>query len=624
MKDRVEQRSFAENRKRERHLLRLKLSGWGRLGEALAEHDGKTVFVFGGISGEDVIAEVIKKDRRYITSKVVKVLSPSSHRVNPPCKYFGQCTGCQWQHIEYPFQLTLKKEMVVDSLQRVGKINNPCVSDPIASPLEFGYRNHARFTVSPQGDLGFVNRQNNKLVPVEQCLIMHDGINGALKVLNGACAETTQLSIRYGTNTGDMLIQPQLKNSELSIPSGQKHYSEKLKGKIFCIDSPSFFQVNTRQAEKIVDVITAMLSPNGTELLVDLYGGVGTFAILLAPWVRRVVGIEESLPAIQNARKNSEESLKVEFVQGKAEVVMASLEEVPDFVILDPPRKGCSEKVLDALVQLAPKKIIYVSCDPNTMARDLKILCGGPFEIAAIQPVDLFPQTHHLECIVSLEFKGHNGPVILASKSPRRKQLMENVYPIATIKPSEFEEIPRQNEEAEVMVKRLALGKASKVASAMNEGLILGADTVVVYQDNVLGKPVDKEEAVATLKILRGKAHHVVTGIAIVDVLSGDVRTTSKTSTVIMADYTDKEIEEYVQTGKASDKAGGYGIQDNTFRTSSTVIGCYSNVVGLPVCVVSDMLAWFGLKREVQVCVNTLEKCQLCSKIKEGLWTYLE
>ena len=602
--------------------LRLTLQGWGRLGEALAEYGGKRVFVFGGIAGEEVVAEVVKERRRYIAARVVEVLSPSPYRVAPPCPYFGECTGCQWQHIDYRYQLQLKKEMVLDAFRRVGGFEDAPVSDPVPAPEMYGYRNHARFTVAPDGVLGFVNRESRRFVPIDRCLIMHAGINEALATLQGQCQETTQLSIRYGINTGDILVQPPLSNSTLAVQSGQRHYHESLKGRVFRVGSPSFFQVNTLQAERMVDIVLEKLNPRGDELLVDAYSGVGTFAILLASMVGKVVGIEESSSAIKDARANAEGVEGVEFAQGKAEEMMASMEQRPDFVILDPPRTGCNPKVLEALVRLAPRKVVYLSCDPATLARDVKLLCQGPFHLEEVQPVDLFPQTHHVECIASLALQGHAGPLILASESPRRKELMPSLGVEFTVVPPVASEDTLDGESPERLVERLALDKAMSVAQGRHKGLVLGADTVVVHEGKVMGKPGSVAEAVNMLKNLRGREHRVVTGVAVVEAGSGKARTKHKVSTVVMRDYTDGEIKTYVGSGEPMDKAGGYAVQDIVFRPAGSVAGCYANVIGLPLCTVAELLPWFGVRLRSGWLGTRREVCGMCLDAKEASWTF--
>lgn len=380
----------------------LDLDGMGRLGEALARWDDRWVFVFGGIPGERVTAEIVRRRRRYLAARVRQVVEPSPYRVSPRCPYFGDCTGCQWQHVDYAYQLALKQQAVAGAFERIGGINDAPVEEVLPAPELYGYRNHARFTVGPNGTLGFVHRETRRFVVVERCLLMHPWINEALAELQGRCGETTQLSVRYGVNTGEYLVQPRLKNPEVRLVTGQKHYAESLLGRRFRIASPSFFQVNTRQAERVTGLLKEVLDLKGDELLVDAYAGVGTFAVLLASHVKRVVGIEDSPAAVEDAEANAVGVDGVSFVLGKTEEALSQLEERPDAVILDPPRKGCHPAALEALKAIRPARVAYVSCDPSTLARDLKSLCSDGFKLVRVQPVDMFPQTHHVECVALL------------------------------------------------------------------------------------------------------------------------------------------------------------------------------------------------------------------------------
>ena len=199
------------------------------------------------------------------------------------------------------------------------------------------------------------------------------------------------------------LIQPTLQSLDISIDSGQSHYEDELLGRRFRIASPSFFQVNNRQAARLVELVRERLRLAGGEMLVDAYAGVGTFAALLSPSVGRVIAIEESAAAIRDAEVNVAGLDNVALVKGRTEEVLAGLTEAPDAVILDPPRAGCHPDALKALAELAPSRVVYVSCDPATLARDLRLLCQGPFELREVQPIDMFPHTYHIEAVATLE-----------------------------------------------------------------------------------------------------------------------------------------------------------------------------------------------------------------------------
>ncbi len=577
--------------------LRLRLDSWGRLGEAMARVDGRPIFVAGGIPGEEVIAEVVGERRRRLAARVVEVITPSPHRASAPCPYFGPCTGCQWQHVDYNAQLGMKRDAVVDALERVGGFSQAPVAPTLPSPDRYGYRNHARFTIGPGGSLGFVNRESRQMVPIDNCMLMHPGVNGILAQLQGRCAETTQLSVRYGVNTGDFLVQPPLTNPAVPIPTGQKRYVESLRGRRFRVASPSFFQVNVRQMDNLVELVGAALGLSGSELIVDAYAGVGTFALLLAPRAGRIIAIEESPAAVEDARDNASGDPKVEFMQGRTEDALAQLDEQPHGVILDPPRKGCHPSVLKALDRLRPAKVVYVSCDPATLARDLKVLCQRAFHLESVQPIDMFPQTHHVECVATLRPRRAVEGLILASSSPRRRDLMESLGPPLKVAPPNIPETVAGDSPQDT-VRRLALAKAQAVAARLPNpppgSPIVGADTLVVCDGVPLGKPKNPAEAVDMLKRLRGRRHTVITGVAVIDPNDGASVTGSRETAVTLPPCSDLEIDRYVASGAALDKAGGYGLQDEPFHSGAEVEGCRANVVGLPLCALADLLGQLG------------------------------
>ncbi|MBM3934986.1 MAG: 23S rRNA (uracil(1939)-C(5))-methyltransferase RlmD [SAR202 cluster bacterium] len=395
----------------EQELARLTLVEMGESGDCIAYFEGQPIGVFGGIVGEEVVAQVrrYKSKRRrkeVVTAIVTDVVTPSPHRITPPCPYFGPCTGCQWQHIAYPHQLTLKRRYVEREIARYPSLAGVPIAETMAAPSQFGYRNHARLTVRRQGHLGYVNRLTRWFVQVDQCMIQSEGINSAMQHLQGKLQETSQFSIRYGINSGEMLIQPKLTNPEITLESGQKHYREKMLGRYFRIASPSFFQVNTHQAERLITLVGEMLALGQNDTVIDGYAGVGTFAILLADSAKQVIAIEESEPAVKDARANAEGIPNVEFRLGKTEEVLRTLDARPDAVILDPPRVGCHPDTLAEILRRSPLRTAYVSCDPPSLARDLDILAQGGLKVERLQPVDMFPQTHHVECVAIIKGAG--------------------------------------------------------------------------------------------------------------------------------------------------------------------------------------------------------------------------
>ena len=577
----------------------LTLTSWGRLGEAMADFDGHNVFVAGGIPGERVVAEVVKVHRKYVSAKVVDVLEASPDRVEPPCPYYGECTGCQWQHLSYDAQLKTKHEKVTDALQRVGELADPPVSEVRPSPDQLGYRNHARFTINRDGALGFINRETRQFVRIDKCLLMHQGVNDLLEELQDHCGETTQLSIRAGKYSGDFLIQPYLVHPEIGVLTGQKRYTESVAGQDFLVSSPSFFQVNVEQAAAAADVVRDRLHLTAADVLLDAYTGVGTFAILLAPSVKRVIAVEESSAAVADAKQNAGDLQNLEFVLGRTEDVLRNLPVKPDVVVLDPPRSGCQPRALESLIEMAPSRVAYVSCDAETLGRDLKILCQGGYRLDEVAPLDMFPQTHHVECVALLsrgESSSQPAPasLTLASASPRRRELMNLLGLEFTITPADLDEDSLPGESPVEMVERLSRQKALAVAAGMESGLVIGADSTVVFEVQAVGKPVDDDDARRMLRMLSGTTHHVSTGITVVDAASGQILSDAMTSQISLRYLTDQEIDASIASGVPRDKAGAYAVQDTDLRPAADWEGCYNNIVGLPICRLLEMLQELG------------------------------
>ena len=589
--------------------LELTLESWGRLGEAMAWHEGAPVFVFGGIPGERVKAEVARVHRKYASATVIEVLDPAPERIAPPCQYFGECTGCQWQHLDYAAQLAVKRDKVAEALVRVGGLfpeaADAPVSDTLPSSNRYGYRNHARFTINRSGSLGFVNRETRSFVRIDHCMLMRPSVNAVLEQLQDRCQETTQLSIRAGGDEAGLpneyLVQPQLFNPEVEIATGQKRYVETVplsieNGSRFFVSSPSFFQVNVEQAARAAEVVRDGLDLGPDDVLLDAYTGVGTFAVLLAPYVAKVIAVEESSAAVADAKENAAGIPAVEFVLGRTENVLGDLPERPDAVVLDPPRSGCQPQALTSLLSLAPPRVAYVSCDAETLARDLKALCGGGYVLDRVVPIDMFPQTHHVECVALLHWAGGPGAgqLILASASPRRRELMGEMSLEFDITPADVPEDPLPGELPRLMVERLSRDKALKVAASLQSGFVIGADSTVVHLDESLGKPADDDEARAMLRRLRGTTHHVCTGLTVVDAATGRELTGSMTSQITLRDFSDDEIEASIAAGTPRDKAGAYAVQDTQLRPASGWEGCYHNIVGLPTCRLLQMLDELG------------------------------
>jgi 23S rRNA (uracil1939-C5)-methyltransferase len=230
---------------------------------------------------------------------------------------------------------------------------------------------------------------------------MDERINEVLALVQGRCRGMSQLSIRAGN--AEPMVQPRLADPGIAVTSGQDHFETEVLGRRFRVAGASFFQVNAGQLGNMIGMLRDRLGLTGAETVVDAYCGVGTFAILLAPYARRVIGIEDSAPAVEDARANSSGLTNIEFIMGRAEEVLARVEGAVDAVILDPPRAGCHPGAIDAVIRLKPARVVLVSCEPSALARDLARLTEGPFILESVQPVDMFPQTRHVEAVAFLK-----------------------------------------------------------------------------------------------------------------------------------------------------------------------------------------------------------------------------
>ncbi|HEY4670335.1 MAG TPA: hypothetical protein VIH05_11215, partial [Tepidiformaceae bacterium] len=319
------------------------------------------------------------------------------------CPLFGECGGCQLQHINYDAQLRAKEAMVREQLRRIGRIDDSIVRPIVGARDPWNYRNHVRFSTGKKyGDVGFISRRGRGLLKVETCPISDPWVNEILPSLQGHGAGLHQVQVRHNARTGDFLINPGILG--IGLESGQKHYTEELGGYRFQVSASAFFQVNSDQAEEMVRLVGESLPEKG-DLLVDAFAGVGTFAVIFAGRFRRVIAIEESHSAARDAVVNVQQTPNVEMRMGKVEHILPALEVRPDVVLLDPPRAGCAQPVLGAIAEFRPHSVVYVSCNPSTLARDLNTLVGAGYRVEHVTPLDMFPQTGHVECVSKLVFE---------------------------------------------------------------------------------------------------------------------------------------------------------------------------------------------------------------------------
>ncbi|MGE3076857.1 MAG: 23S rRNA (uracil(1939)-C(5))-methyltransferase RlmD [Dehalococcoidia bacterium] len=384
---------------------------FGGAGLAHAE-DGRVVFVSFAAPGELVEAQVEREYPDYIQAVTRRVIEPSSDRVEPPCPLFGECGGCQLQHMNYPAQLAAKEAVVREQLRRIGRLDDAVVRPIVGAANPWAYRNHLRFSTGKKyGDVGYIGRKGIGLLKVEHCPIADDWVNELLPMLQGHGSGLHQVQVRHSAETGTFLVNPEIPG--IPVETGQKAYVEELAGRRFDVSASAFFQVNHAQAEQMVRLVGEALPQQG-ELLIDGFAGVGTFAVLFADRFERVLAIEESNSAARDSERNLAQAANVEMLVGKVEDVLPSLEERPDAIVLDPPRPGCAPPVMRAILEFQPASVVYVSCNPATLARDLRILVDGGYVLDWVTPLDMFPQTGHIECVSRLTFAGPRISVVPA------------------------------------------------------------------------------------------------------------------------------------------------------------------------------------------------------------------
>jgi len=354
-------------------------------GEGVARVNDFVLFIPYVIPGETVEVEVIEVKKAFGRAKLISVITPSVDRATPECKHFGACGGCQYQHIAYPAQLAMKRKQIADIFQRIGGIAQDIVAPVVPCPRPYGYRN--RIMIRSQWNkpeqrlnIGFVRADCGLVEDIFECKIAEPALNE---------------QITHVRNNPP--------------PKGGIKVVLRIAPKDWEVPRDSFFQNNFFLLPGLVDTVRSALTAAGTKHLVDLYCGVGFFGIALASAVESFVGVECDRMAITAARKNAamKNATNGEFISANVEDALPNLvnkfSAAATSVLIDPPRKGCLPQTLQLLRDQRPAQIIYVSCHPATMARDLNILCAdGVFTLAKVTPLDMFPQTQHVECVADL------------------------------------------------------------------------------------------------------------------------------------------------------------------------------------------------------------------------------
>ncbi len=456
----------------------LLVTGYAAGGKCLAKHEGKVIFMENAVPGDIVTVRLIKNKKDWAEAQVIRFVSFSSERIDPFCKHFGICGGCQWQMLPYEKQLEYKHDQVLQSLKRIGKLDLPEILPILGSErttlyrnkLEYTFSNHRYLLKEELADPQISNLQNaagfhargifDKVVDVETCYLQDEPTNairleakrwaienevsfydiqrheGFLRNLQIRLCRTGEIMVNIVFGYRDEPLQNALlKHLQNEFPeittllhtinpkwndslndlqpivySGNGYVIEKLEKFLFKIGPKSFFQTNTAQAERLYQTVRSFAALNGTETVYDLYCGTGSIGIFLSDGAKKVIGIELIPEAIEDAKENAllNQIHHAAFFAGDVtEICDDTFFEThgrPDLIVSDPPRAGMSEKLIAKLLEIAAEKIIYVSCNPATQARDLNLL-SEKYQISAVQPVDMFPHTLHIENVTALFLK---------------------------------------------------------------------------------------------------------------------------------------------------------------------------------------------------------------------------
>jgi 23S rRNA (uracil1939-C5)-methyltransferase len=438
--------------------------GIGTDGEGVGKYNGFTLFIPGALPGERVLAKVLKLKKQYGFARLIQVMGVSPERVDAPCAIFSRCGGCQLQHLSYEAQLRWKQQLVKDALERIGGLSiedkGITVRPVIGMTEPWRYRNKVQIPVGVDGAgdvmTGFYAAGSHEIIEMSHCLIQHEAIDQAMNVVRGVAqelgiapydaatheGELRHVVFKYGYHTDELMIV--LVTRKRHFPS-VKEFVERIRSQLpevhsiwqnvneertslvlgeqmiklwgneviyemigsvrYAISARSFFQVNPVQTKPLYETVLAYAGLTGKEVVIDAYCGIGTISLYLARHARRVLGVELLPDAVADARANARLNgiANADFVVGRAEAVLPAWRAEgidADVIVVDPPRKGCEAALLEALVAMRPQRIVYVSCNPATLARDLAVLEVGGFRTVEVQPVDMFPHTTHVECVV--------------------------------------------------------------------------------------------------------------------------------------------------------------------------------------------------------------------------------
>ncbi len=443
-------------------LIRVTIEDLSHEGLGIGRSEGITFFMKDTVIGDTVEAKIMKMKKTYGYARLVRLLSPSPDRVTPPCPVARQCGGCQLQAMSYEAQLRFKEKKVQNALQRIGGFPNPPMEPVIGMETPLRYRNKAQYPVGRSRDgrliAGFYAGRTHTIIENRDCLLgpkIHERILeqilGHMETFEiepynegSGCGLVRHIMIRQGFFTGQIMVCLVLNGGSLpgsdvlvralrEIPGmasiylninkentnvilgkklkllwGLEYIEDQIHGLTFRISPLSFYQVNPFQTEKLYGKALEYAGLTGQETVWDLYCGTGTISLFLAGRAKQVYGVEIVSEAIRDARENAARNhiANAEFYTGKAEEILPRKYEQEgvqaDVIVVDPPRKGCDPKVLSTMARIRPERIVYVSCDPATLARDLKYLCGEGYELKRVCPVDMFGMSGHVETVCLL------------------------------------------------------------------------------------------------------------------------------------------------------------------------------------------------------------------------------
>ncbi len=380
------------------------------------------LFVPFALDGEIVRVQVSDEHARWARTRLLEVLKPSARRIAPRCRHFQECGGCHYQHLTYEDQLQVKTEIVRDQLQRLGGFSSPPVLAAIASPEPWNYRSSMRFHLTPQGKLGFMRSNASTVMPIEEChlpLPALDELWPRIQLEDPQSIE--QVSVRVDSHgetmilfhAGDAPFNPVEVDATTSVHwetpagrlvlAGDPSLEMQVLGKSFRVSAGSFFQVNAGLLPDLVRLVMSAAAIQPGQHAFDLYAGVGLFSLFLAEAGASVTAVELSETACSDFVLNLDAYDGIELYEADVGAALAALTAAPDVILADPPRAGLEPRVVTRLLDLRPARFVYVSCDPATLARDAKKLVQGGYTLRSVQPIDMFPQTYHIETVSLFE-----------------------------------------------------------------------------------------------------------------------------------------------------------------------------------------------------------------------------